>query len=71
MLGAFRRIRGIAKGEFLLRHVRPSVRLSAWNNSAPTRRIVMKFDISVFFRKFVEKKIQVLLKSVKNVGHFT
>jgi len=33
-----------------------SVRLSAWNNSVPTRRFIMKFDISVFFenpsRKF-------------------
>jgi len=28
----FRRIRTIAKSDYLLRHVRPS----AWNNSAPT-----------------------------------
>jgi hypothetical protein len=26
-----------------------SVRPSAWNNSDPTKRIFMKFDISVFF----------------------
>jgi len=33
-----------------------SVRLTAWNNSAPTGRIFMKFDIGAFFddlsRKF-------------------
>jgi len=32
---------------------RSSVRKSAWN-SAPTEQSVMKFDISVFFRKTVE-----------------
>jgi hypothetical protein len=32
-----------------------SVRLSAWNSSAPNRRIFMKFDIRIFFRKSVEK----------------
>ena len=26
-------------------YVRPSVLLSAWNNSAPTKRIFVKFDI--------------------------
>ena len=31
-----------------------SVRVSAWNNSAPTVRIFMKFDTWVFFRKTVE-----------------
>jgi len=46
-----------------------SVCLSTRNNSASTRRIFMKFDISVF-RKYVEK-IQVSLKSDKNNGHFT
>ena len=29
--------------------VRPSVRLSSWNNSAQAGRIFMKFDIGVFF----------------------
>ena len=28
-----------------------SVRLSAWNNSAPTERIFMKFDIWLFLEK--------------------
>jgi len=31
--------------------VRPSVRLSAWNNSAPIGRIVIKFDILIFLEK--------------------
>jgi hypothetical protein len=47
-----------------------SVRLSAWDNSAPTERIFMKFDIRRFFEKYVEK-IKVSLKSDKNKGHFT
>jgi hypothetical protein len=42
---------------------------SAWNNSAPTGRIFMKFDIWVF-RTSVEK-IQVSLKSEKLNGCFT
>jgi len=37
-----------------------SVRPSAWNNSAPTVGIIMKFHIWAFFRKSV-KKIQVSL----------
>jgi hypothetical protein len=37
----FRRVRKIAKSDYYLRHVR----LSAWNNSAPTGRILMKHDI--------------------------
>jgi len=37
----------LPKADYLL-HVFPSVRPSAWNNSAPTDRIFMKFDIWVF-----------------------
>ena len=33
----------------------PSVRPSAWNNSAPTGRIVMKVDIWVFFENLLRK----------------
>jgi len=33
----------------------PSVCLSAWNNSAPTERIFMKFDIGVFFENMSGK----------------
>jgi hypothetical protein len=43
------------------------VRPSAMNNSAPTARILMKFDISVFFRKYVDR-IQISLKSDKKSG---
>jgi hypothetical protein len=43
---SFRRVRKIAKSDYRLRHVCPSVRLSAtWKISAPTGRIFMKFDI--------------------------
>jgi len=41
--------------DYQLRHLSPSVflfmflSLSAWKDSAPTRRILMKFDVLVFF----------------------
>jgi len=44
-------------------------RLSAWNSSAPTERMFMKFYIWIFW-KFVDK-IEVSLKSDKNDGHCT
>ena len=44
-----------SKSHFWLRHVCPSVRLSAWNNSAPTGRIFMKFDSFGFFEKSSRK----------------
>ena len=47
----------------------PSSCPSAWNNSAPTRRILMKLSNWLFFRKSVAK-IQVLLKSDKNNMYF-
>jgi hypothetical protein len=50
--------------------VRPSICQSAWNNSAPTERIFMKFGIWEFFRESVEK-IWVSLKSDKNNGCWT
>ena len=54
-------------------HIRPSVRpsvcLSAWNNSAPTGRIFMKFWYLSIFRKLVEK-IQVSSKPHKNNRYF-
>ena len=47
-----------------------TVRPSSWNNSAPTGRIFIKFDVwLLFFRKYVEK-IQVSLKNDKNNGYF-
>jgi hypothetical protein len=79
----FRRVRKIAKSDYYLHHVSqsvsqsvclsvyPSVCLcicrSAWNNSAPTGRIVMKFDIWVFFEN-LWGKIQFSLKSDNNNG---
>ena len=48
LLGAFAELRK-ATGSFMY------VRLSAWNNSAPTRRIFMKFDILVFFESLSRK----------------
>jgi hypothetical protein len=33
-----------------------SVPPSAWDNWAPTGRVYMKSDISIFLKKFVEKK---------------
>jgi hypothetical protein len=48
-----------------------SVCRSAYNNSPPTGRIFMKFLIWSIFRKSVEKKIQVSLKSDKNRKYFT
>ena len=64
------RVRKIARSDYYLRHVRPSVCPSAWNNSAPTGRIFIKFEIWRFFRKSVQHT-QVSLKSDKNKGHFT
>ena len=46
-----------------------SVRLSAWNNSASTGRIYVKFGIWIFFENI--EKIQVSLKSDKNESYFT
>jgi len=52
-------IRKLAISDCELRHVclsvRPSVRLFAWNNSAPIGQIFMKFDISVFFENLPKK----------------
>ena len=55
--------------KWLLASSCPSVRSSVRNNSAPPKWILMKFDIS-FFWKYVEK-IQVSLKSDKNNGYIT
>ena len=47
-----------------------SVCPSALNNSAPTGRIFMKFDVGVIFENMFEKR-QVSLISDKNNGYFT
>jgi len=46
-----RRVREIANSDYWLRHVR----LSAWNNSAFTGRIFMKFGIWVLFKSMSRK----------------
>jgi hypothetical protein len=64
----FKRARKIAKSDCYLRHICQSVRLCAWNNSAPsapTGGLTMKFHIRAFLKKSVEK-LQVSLKSYKN-----
>jgi hypothetical protein len=66
-LGAFANLR---KTIISFMSVRPSVRQSERNNSAPPGWIFIKLDISAFFRKSVEKT-QVALKSDKNNGYFT
>jgi hypothetical protein len=40
---------------YQLRHVYLSVRPSAWNNSTPTGRIFVKFDICLFFEYLSRK----------------
>ena len=42
---SLRRVRKIAKSDYWVRHVHSS----SWNNSAPVRRILMKYDIWAFF----------------------
>jgi len=44
-MSVFRRVRKTGKSYY---YSFMSVRPSAWNNSAPIKRILMKFDISVF-----------------------
>jgi uncharacterized membrane protein len=51
--GAFAKLR-TATISFVI-SVRPTVRLSAWNNSDATERIFMKFDTRVFFEKQLRK----------------
>ena len=54
----FRHVRKIAKKRLLASScpsVRPSVCLSAWNNSAPTGRILIEFYVCVFFENLSRK----------------
>jgi amino acid transporter len=80
LLWLFRRVRKNAKNRLLASSclsVRPSVRpsvclsvcLFTWNNSAPTERILIKFDTELFTK--CVKKFQFSLKSDKNNRHFT
>jgi len=49
-LGAFAK----AKSDYLVRHVCPS----AWNISAPTGRLFLKFDIRAFFEQNLPRKFK-------------
>ena len=52
----FRRVRNISESDIsFVMSVRPFVRLSEWNNSAPTWRIFTKVDIWVFFQNLSRK----------------
>jgi hypothetical protein len=51
--GAFAKLRKATIS--FVRSVRPSVRLSAWINSAPKERIFIKFDIWEFFENLTRK----------------
>jgi len=53
---------------FLRPSVCPSVRLSVWNNSVAAGRIIMKFDIWLFFENLSRKLVS--LKQDKNNGYF-
>jgi hypothetical protein len=61
-LGAFAKFRE-ATASFAM-----SVRPSAWNSSPPTGRVFTKFDFSIFFRKYVEKKFQFQLNLTRMTG---
>ena len=63
----FRSICKIAKSDYQLRHGCPSDRQSAWNNSAPKGRIIMKFDIRRIFEN-LSRKFKFHLKSEKEKG---
>jgi len=64
----FRHLPQITKSDCLLRQGCLFVCPSAWNISAPSGRMSMKFDS--ILRRYVQK-IQVSLKSDKNNWHFT
>jgi len=55
----FRRVRKIAISASQLRHVCVSVRPSARNNSAPTGRISVKSNISIFFFWNLSRKFKI------------
>jgi hypothetical protein len=73
-----RRVRIVAKSSCSLRHVRPSVCLSAslsvlvlaYINAAPTGQISLKFDIEEFYKN-LSQKIQICVKLYGNVRQFS
>ena len=69
-LGAFEKLRKTTISFDMSVCLSLCFRPPAWNNSAPTGRILMNFDIWIFFRKFFEY-FQVSLKYDKNCGYIT
>jgi hypothetical protein len=57
----FRRLHKIAKSDYWLCHVCPSVRPSAWNNSAAAGRTFVTFYIGAFFVN-LSRKFKFLIK---------
>jgi hypothetical protein len=55
MDGGFRRVHKIAKSNYKLRHACRSLRPYARNNLAPTGRIFVELNISVFFKNLLIK----------------
>ena len=78
-LSVFGSVRKIAKSNYWLRHVCPSVRPSshpsAWNNSASTGRSFMQFYISEFFenlsRKFKFHSSRTRIKGTSRDNQYT
>ena len=66
----FRLVRTIAKSDFWLRHVCPSVRTAALMNPASDGQILLKFWHLGTFRNSAEK-VHVPSKCDKNTQHFT
>jgi len=64
---AFRLFHKIAKRDYYLRHACLSILLSVWNNSAPTGRIFMKYDIAVLFET-LSRKFNFLAKLTRITG---
>jgi len=67
---SFKRVRKIVKSHYYLCHIYPSVCLSAWNNSASTGRIFIKFHLRLFL-KSLSIKFKFYEKNDKNNEYFT
>jgi len=64
-VASFKRVRRIAKSNYWLRHACLSVRPPTWNSSAPTGRMLVKFEVLLFLEN-LSRKFKFLLKSYKN-----
>jgi hypothetical protein len=57
-INIIRHIHKIAKSDYYFHLVRPPVSLRAWNNSASTGQILIKFDVTVF-SKILSRKFKI------------